>query len=144
MKFLNDENTVFDEYLQFFLTEDLQQVRNILCTFMFSGEDVRLQLCKILRKSPNLLILDEPTNHLDIYSKEKLESLLTEYNGTVLFVSHDRYFINKVADSLLIFENDEVIYFNGKYDEYVNQKKNVIITSEKIKDKKTIKKEEKT
>ena len=74
MKFLNDENTVFDEYLQFFLTEDLQQVRNILCTFMFSGEDVRLQLCKILRKSHNLLILDEPTNHLDIFSKEKLES----------------------------------------------------------------------
>ena len=76
MKFLNDENTVFDEYLQFFLTEYPQQVRNILGTFMFSGEDVRLQLCKILRKSHNLLILilDEPTNHLDIFSKEKLES----------------------------------------------------------------------
>ena len=74
MKFLNDENTVFDEYLQFFLTEYPQQVRNILGIFMFSGEKVRLQLCKILRKSPNLLILDEPTNHLDIFSKEKLES----------------------------------------------------------------------
>ena len=56
------------------MIEDLQQVRNILRTFMFSGEDVRLQLCKILRKSPNLLVLDEPTNHLDIFSKEKLES----------------------------------------------------------------------
>ncbi len=74
MKFLNDENTVFDEYLQFFLTEYPQQVRNILGIFMFSGEEVRLQLCKILRKSHNLLILDEPTNHLDIFSKEKLES----------------------------------------------------------------------
>lgn len=156
MEFLNDENTVFDEYLQSFPTEDPQQVRNILGTFMFSGEDVfkkikvlsggekvRLQLCKILRKSPNLLILDEPTNHLDIFSKEKLESLLTEYNGTVLFVSHDRYFINKVADSLLVFENDEVIYFDGKYDEYVNQKKSIIINNEKVKDKKISKKEAK-
>lgn len=156
MEFLNDENTVFDEYLQSFLTEDPQQVRNILGTFMFSGEDVfkkikvlsggekvRLQLCKILRKSPNLLILDEPTNHLDIFSKEKLESLLTEYNGTVLFVSHDRYFINKVADSLLVFENDEVIYFDGKYDEYVNQKKSIVINNEKVKDKKISKKEAK-
>lgn len=156
MEFLNDENTVFDEYLQAFPTEDPQQVRNILGTFMFSGEDVfkkikvlsggekvRLQLCKILRKSPNLLILDEPTNHLDIFSKEKLESLLTEYNGTVLFVSHDRYFINKVADSLLVFENDEVVYFDGKYDEYVNKSKNVVVTSEKTKDKKISKKESK-
>lgn len=156
MEFLNDENTVFDEYLQAFPTEDPQQVRNILGTFMFSGEDVfkkikvlsggekvRLQLCKILRKSPNLLILDEPTNHLDIFSKEKLETLLTEYNGTVLFVSHDRYFINKVADSLLVFENDEVVYFDGKYDEYVNKSKNVVITSEKTKDKKISKKESK-
>lgn len=156
MEFLNDENTVFDEYLQSFPTEDPQQVRNILGTFMFSGEDVfkkikvlsggekvRLQLCKILRKSPNLLILDEPTNHLDIFSKEKLESLLTEYNGTVLFVSHDRYFINKVADSLLVFENDEVIYFDGKYDEYVNQKNSIIINNEKVKDKKISKKEAK-
>lgn len=156
MEFLNDENTVFDEYLQAFPTEDPQQVRNILGTFMFSGEDVfkkikvlsggekvRLQLCKILRKSPNLLILDEPTNHLDIFSKEKLETLLTEYNGTVLFVSHDRYFINKVADSLLVFENDEVVYFDGKYDEYVNKSKNVVITSEKAKDKKISKKESK-
>ena len=156
MEFLNDENTVFDEYLQSFPTENPQQVRNILGTFMFSGEDVfkkikvlsggekvRLQLCKILRKSPNLLILDEPTNHLDIYSKEKLESLLTEYNGTVLFVSHDRYFINKVADSLLVFENDEVVYFDGKYDEYVNQKKSIVINNEKVKDKKISKKEAK-
>lgn len=156
MEFLNDENTVFDEYLHSFPIEDPQQIRNILGTFMFSGEDVfkkikvlsggekvRLQLCKILRKSPNLLILDEPTNHLDIFSKEKLETLLTEYNGTVLFVSHDRYFINKVADSLLVFENDEVVYFDGKYDEYVNQKKSIVITSEKAKDKKTSKKESK-
>lgn len=156
MEFLNDENTVFDEYLHSFPTEDPQQIRNILGTFMFSGEDVfkkikvlsggekvRLQLCKILRKSPNLLILDEPTNHLDIFSKEKLETLLTKYNGTVLFVSHDRYFINKVADSLLVFENDEVVYFDGKYDEYVNQKKSIVITSEKAKDKKISKKESK-
>ena len=65
------------------------------------------------------------------------------YNGTVLFVSHDRYFINKVADSLLVFENDEVVYFDGKYDEYVNKSKNVVIISEKAKDKKISKKESK-
>ena len=75
--------------------------------------------------------------------KNLYKKLLTEYNGTVLFVSHDRYFINKVADSLLVFENDEVVYFDGKYDEYVNKSKNVVVTSEKAKDKKISKKEAK-
>lgn len=68
------------------------------------GEKVRLQLCKILKKGPNLLILDEPTNHMDIIGKESLENLLQNYDGTVIFVSHDRFFVNKISDCLLIFE----------------------------------------
>ena len=86
------------------------------------GEKVRLRLCKILKTSPNLLLLDEPTNHLDIIGKENLEDLLCAYEGTILFVSHDRYFINKVADSLLIFENNEIKYFRGSYQEYLSSK----------------------
>ena len=134
MEFLNDENPVFDEYLHSFPTEDPQQIRNILGTFMFSGEDVfkkikvlsggekvRLQLCKILRKSPNLLILDEPTNHLDIFSKEKLETLLTEYNGTVLFVSHSAADIISMCDKAIwlshgnLVQEGEAQYIVEKY-----------------------------
>ena len=134
--FLNENNTVYEEYQQEFENEEPLQIRKNLGAFMFSGDDVfkriknlsdgekvRLELCKILRKNPNLLLLDEPTNHLDILGKENLEEILNSYNGTILFVSHDRYFINKVADSLLIFEHDKVIFFNGKYNEYIEKKK---------------------
>ena len=75
-----------------------------------------------MKKSPNLLLLDEPTNHLDIIGKESLEDLLTQYDGSLLFVSHDRYFINKVADSLLIFEKDKIVFFRGKYEEYLKSR----------------------
>jgi len=127
------------------------QIRKTLGTFLFNGEDVfkkinvlsggekvRLGLCKIFKKNPNFLLLDEPTNHLDILGKENLEEILLNYNGSVLFVSHDRYFINKIADALLIFEKDQVIYFNGKYQDYLNQKditkeKEIVINSPKIK-----------
>ena len=75
--------------------------------------------------SANLLLLDEPTNHMDIIGKESLEEMLKKYRGTLLFVSHDRYFVNKVADSLLIFkENGEVKFFTGTYDEYLNSVSN--------------------
>lgn len=137
MEFLNDENTVYEEYLQSFPEEEPLQIRKNLGAFMFTGDDVfkeikllsggekvRLGLCKILKKSPNLLLLDEPTNHLDIIGKENLEDLLTSYKGTLLFVSHDRYFINKVADSLLIFEKDKVTFFNGRYEDYLESKNN--------------------
>ena len=86
------------------------------------GEKVRLQLCKILKKGPNLLILDEPTNHMDIIGKESLELLLKAYTGTVLFVSHDRFFVNKIADCLLIFKKDGVDFFDGTYDSYEEEK----------------------
>ncbi len=135
MEFSNPENTVFDEFYEEFPNLTTTQIRTILGTFLFSGEDVfkkinvlsggekgRLQLCKILKKAPNLLLLDEPTNHMDIVGKESLENILKEYKGSIIFVSHDRYFVNKIADSLLIFEKNNVTYFNGTYDEYLRNK----------------------
>ena len=135
MEFLNTENTVFDEISNTFPNLTTTQIRNILGSFLFSGDDAfkkikvlsggekgRLQLCKILKKGPNLLFLDEPTNHMDIVGKESLENILKEYKGTLIFVSHDRYFVNKIADSLLIFEKNKVTYFNGNYEEYTRKR----------------------
>ena len=135
MEFLNTENTVFDEISNTFPNLTTTQIRNILGSFLFSGDDVfkkikvlsggekgRLQLCKILKQGPNLLLLDEPTNHMDIVGKESLENILKEYKGTLIFVSHDRYFVNKIADSLLIFEKNKVTYFNGNYEEYTRKR----------------------
>ncbi len=132
MAFLNSEKTVFDEYADTFPELTITEVRSALARFLFTGEDVfkninvlsggekvRLKLCEILKKGANLLFLDEPTNHMDIIGKESLENMLINYEGTLLFVSHDRYFVNKIADSLLIFkENGEVEFFNGTYKEY--------------------------
>lgn len=135
MALLDSNKTVIDDFSEEFPNLTTTEIRNSLASFMFFGEDVfkevnmlsggekvRLQLCKILKKCPNLLILDEPTNHMDIIGKESLESLLKAYNGTVIFVSHDRFFVNKIADCLLIFEKDKVTYFNGKYNEYEERK----------------------
>lgn len=137
MEFLNPNHTVFDEYSEAFPALTTTQARTDLGTFLFSGEDVfkeisvlsggekvRLQLCKLLKKGPNLLILDEPTNHMDIIGKESLENLLKEYSGTLILVSHDRYFVNKIADSLLVFENGNVKYFDGTYEEYMKSCEN--------------------
>lgn len=146
MEFKNPELTVFDEMYNTFPNLTTTQIRTILGTFLFTGEDVfkkinvlsggekgRLQLCKIFKKGPNLLLLDEPTNHMDIIGKESLENILKEYNGTLIFVSHDRYFVNKVADSLLIFEDNKVTYFDGKYEEYIRQKEEKALQEEDIK-----------
>lgn len=135
MALLDSNKTVMDEFSSEFPNLTTTEIRNSLASFMFFGEDVfkevnmlsggekvRLQLCKILKKCPNLLILDEPTNHMDIIGKESLENLLKAYNGTVIFVSHDRFFVNKIADCLLIFEKDKVTYFDGKYNEYEEKK----------------------
>lgn len=148
MAFENTSKTIFDEFSTMFPELTTTQVRNSLAAFLFFGEDVfkeinvlsggekvRLKLCEILKKGPNLLILDEPTNHMDIIGKESLERLLQEYKGTLIFVSHDRYFVNKIADSLLIFEKNKVVYFDGTYDEYIqaktNENENLDILSEK-------------
>lgn len=125
------ELSVLDDFRNEFPLLNDTEARTALGSFLFSGEDVfktvgnlsggekvRLALCKIIRKKPNLLILDEPTNHMDIIGKETLENLLCSYHGTIITVSHDRYFINKICDRLLIFDNGKIIDFKGKYSEF--------------------------
>ena len=132
---LNSDKTVFDEFKDEFPQLTVTEARNNLASFMFVGEDVfkqvnmlsggekvRLQLCKILKSGPNLLILDEPTNHMDIIGKETLENLLKEYEGTLIFVSHDRYFVNKIADSILVIENGKSKFYNCNYEEYLRKR----------------------
>lgn len=112
------------------------EIRKTLGGFLLSGDDVfkcvkdlsggekvRLALSKIFRRRPNFLILDEPTNHMDIIGKETLEKLLMDFSGTVIVVSHDRYLINRVAKSLIVFENGGVRYFDGTFDEYEEKEK---------------------
>ena len=135
MESLDRNNTVLEEFSKDFPELTNTQTRSCLASFMFfsddiekkvgnlsGGEKVRLELCKIMKKGPNLLLLDEPTNHMDIVGKESLECLLEAYSGTIMVVSHDRYFINKIADSLLVFDNDDVIYFDGTYNEFLEKK----------------------
>ena len=123
--------TVMEDFCDEFPKLNETEVRTTLGSFLFSGEDVfkkvddlsggervRLALCKIFKCRPNLLILDEPTNHMDIVGKETLENMLSEYDGTAIFVSHDRYFINKVADKLLAFEGGNANFYPYGYDEY--------------------------
>lgn len=135
MALLDSEKTVFDDFATEFPNLTTTDIRNSLAAFMFFGEDVfkkismlsggekvRLELAKILKKGPNLLILDEPTNHMDIVGKESLERLLEEYKGTILVVSHDRFFINKVTDSLLVFSRQGVKFFDGSYEKYEEER----------------------
>lgn len=135
MALLDSEKTVFDDFATEFPSLTTTEIRNSLAAFMFYGEDVfkkismlsggekvRLELAKILKKGPNLLILDEPTNHMDIVGKESLERLLEEYKGTILVVSHDRFFINKVTDSLLVFSKQSVKFFDGSYEKYEEER----------------------
>lgn len=120
-------NDFWDEYPN--LTET--EARNALGAFLFSGDDVfknvnmlsggekvRLALCKILKTRPNVLVLDEPTNHMDIVGKETLESMLKDYKGTLIFVSHDRYFVKKVATQLLVFEDGTTNLYQFGYEQY--------------------------
>ena len=133
---LNEKHTVLEEFMAKFPKVSEYEARCSLGSFLFKGDDVlkkievlsggervRLQLCKILYTKPNVLILDEPTNHLDIVGREYLESILSEYQGTVLFVSHDRYFISKVATSLLVLAKDDYHLFKGNYKEYLESLK---------------------
>lgn len=135
MDSLDLDLTVFDDFYKDFPSLTTTEIRKSLGAFLFSGEEVfkevkvlsggekvRLQLCKIFKKEPNLLLLDEPTNHMDIVGKESLENILQAYQGTLIFVSHDRYFVNKIADCILAFEKEGVVYFNGTYEEYIRKK----------------------
>lgn len=131
MAMYQSDKTVIEDYWDEFPNLTETEVRNALGAFLFTGEDVfkninmlsggekvRLALCKILKRRPNVLILDEPTNHMDIVGKETLESMLREYRGTLIFVSHDRYFVKKVADRLLVFEDGTTNLYRFGYEEY--------------------------
>lgn len=131
MAMYNSKKTVLDDYWDEFPNLTETEVRNALGAFLFSGEDVfknidmlsggekvRLALCKILKRRPNVLILDEPTNHMDIVGKETLESMLRDYKGTLIFVSHDRYFVKKVATRLLVFEDGTTNQYQFGYEQY--------------------------
>ena len=137
IEFSNPNSTILDDFSREFPKLSMTDIRQSLGSFMFSGEDVfkeinvlsggekvRLQLCKIFKKEANLLLLDEPTNHMDIVGKESLENILKEYKGSLIVVSHDRYFINKIADCILAFESNGVEFFNGSYDEYIQYREN--------------------
>lgn len=126
------------------------EIRKTLGGFLLSGDDVfkcvkdlsggekvRLALSKIFRRRPNFLILDEPTNHMDIIGKETLEKLLMDFSGTVIVVSHDRYLINRVAKSLIVFENGGVRYFDGTFDDYEEKEKETAEEVAKEKPEKT-------
>lgn len=126
------------------------EIRKTLGGFLLSGDDVfkcvkdlsggekvRLALSKIFRRRPNFLILDEPTNHMDIIGKETLEKLLMDFSGTVIVVSHDRYLINRVAKSLIVFEKGGVRYFDGTFDEYEEREKETTEEVAKEKPEKT-------
>lgn len=132
---LNMEKTLFDELHDSYPDMDNTEIRNTLAAFLFTNDEVfkrvkdlsggergRLSLAKLMLSEANLLILDEPTNHLDIASKEILENAIQNYTGTVLYVSHDRYFINKTATRILDLTNQTLINYIGNYDYYLEKK----------------------
>lgn len=132
---LHSDKTLFDEISDEYPTLTNTQIRNVLAAFLFTNDDVfkricdlsggekgRVSLAKLMLSEANLLILDEPTNHLDITSKEILENALNQYTGTVLFVSHDRYFINKAATRILDLTNQSLVNYIGNYDYYLEKR----------------------
>ena len=132
---LHDDKTIFDEISDDYPTLNNTQIRNTLAAFQFTGDEVfkeirslsggekgRVSLAKLMLSEANFLILDEPTNHLDIASKEILEEALNNYSGTVLYVSHDRYFINRTATRILELVNRTFVNYIGNYDYYLEKK----------------------
>ena len=130
------EDTVFNDFSRAFPKLNDREVRTALGAFLFTGDDVfkqvkdlsggekvRLALCKIFKKKPNILILDEPTNHMDIIGRETLEQMLDNYTGTVITVSHDRYFINRICTKIISFEGKGPYVFEGTYSQYEKNKK---------------------
>lgn len=130
------EQTILDNFWEEYPKLVREQVRGALGAFLFSGEDVmkqmgqlsggekvRLELCKMFYRKPNLLILDEPTNHMDMAGKEALEKMLGDFPGTILFVSHDRYFVSRIATGVLDFGTHEVRQYDGSYEEYLEEKR---------------------
>ncbi len=135
---LNPEKTVYDTISDAYPFMGRTEIRSALAAFLFRGEDcfkeikslsggekARVLLCKIMLSENNFLILDEPTNHLDIFSKEALEDALSGYDGTILAVSHDRYFINSLADKIYKMEDGALYLYNGDYDYYMEKSKEI-------------------
>ncbi|WP_054956565.1 ABC-F family ATP-binding cassette domain-containing protein [Paenibacillus dakarensis] len=131
---LNPKNTVLEELWSTYPHMEEARIRTVLGNFLFSGEDVlkkisalsggekaRVSLAKLMLLEANMLILDEPTNHLDLFSKEVLESALMDYEGTLFFISHDRYFLNKMAERIVELHPDGVQHFLGNYDDYTDK-----------------------
>jgi len=135
---LNPSNTVLEEVWSAYSHLEEARIRTVLGNFLFSGEDVlkkisslsggekaRVALAKLMLLKANVLILDEPTNHLDLFSKEVLESALIDYEGTLLFISHDRYFLNKMAERIVELSSSGTNHFLGNYDEYLEKKNEI-------------------
>ncbi len=132
---LDPTNTLMDELIGAFPHLTTGEIRNALALFLFRGDDVfktisslsggergRVILAKLMLAQNNFLLLDEPTNHLDMASKEVLENALSEYDGSILVISHDRYFLNKIANRILVLENMSVTEYQGNYDDYIAKK----------------------
>jgi ATPase components of ABC transporters with duplicated ATPase domains len=135
---LNGGNTVLEELWSAYPHLEEARIRTVLGNFLFSGEDVlkrisalsggekaRVSLAKLMLAQANVLILDEPTNHLDIFSKEMLESALIDYEGTLLFISHDRYFLNKMSERIIELGPEGVQHFLGNYDDMLDKKREI-------------------
>ncbi len=132
---LNPDNTILDEVWNDFPTMDQSKVRGALGLFLFTGDEVyerigklsggergRVALTKLMLKKDNLLLLDEPTNHLDMDSREVLEDALRDFPGTILAISHDRYFINRFADKVMVMEQDGIREYLGNFDDYLEKR----------------------
>ncbi len=142
---LHPEKTLFEELQDAYPDLNNTKIRNVLAAFLFTGDDVfkqikdisggergRVSLAKLMLSKANFLILDEPTNHLDIFSKEILEEALNSYTGTVLYVSHDRYFINQTATRILDLTNQSLVNYIGNYDYYLEKKEQLTMASSLI------------
>ena len=138
-RILHADKTLFDEISDSFPDMDQTAIRNVLATFLFTGDDVfklsgelsggergRISLAKLMLSGANLLLLDEPTNHLDMISREILEDALRSYDGTVLYVSHDRYFINRTATRILEMSGCSITGYEGDYDYYLTKKEQLL------------------
>ena len=138
--FEDEEKTILETFIQSFDSMNQGEARNKLASMLFTsddvykkikvlsgGEKIRLKLCILMNQNLNLLVLDEPTNHLDLNSREVLEENLMNYSETLLFVSHDRYFLEKMTNKIWNLENKQMEVFSGNYDKYIDRKKNAVI-----------------
>lgn len=139
IEFENEQLSILDTFLEIYPMDNID-ARNRLARFLFSGdtvfrevkklsggEKVRLKLALLAEEQINLLILDEPTNHLDIDSREVLEELFTEFGGTILFISHDRYFLNRIATRVVEIEDRKLKSYGGNYDYYLEMKSREVV-----------------